>query len=56
MAALDEIRAIYKERADTLADDIKDLHMGPRRLGRCEEVFAQLQQAAGAVQGQTSMQ
>ena len=42
-SALDEIRSVYKEQSDALANDVKELHMGPRGLRRCEEVFAGLQ-------------
>ena len=39
IGSLEEIRTIYKERARSLSNDIQELHMGPRGLGRCEERF-----------------
>ena len=39
---LEEIRKIYKERARSLSNDIQELHMGPRGLGRCEDRFMEL--------------
>ena len=40
--SLEGIRSIYKERTDSLLDDVQELYMGPRGLGRCEERFLEL--------------
>ena len=39
---LEEIRKSYKDRAKSLSQDIQELHMGPRGLGRCEDRFMEL--------------
>ena len=40
--AMEEIRTVYKDRSKILSTEIKQLHMGPRRLGRCEEMFMEI--------------
>ena len=40
--ALEEIRAVYKKCSSALGDEVKELHMGPRGRGRCEEAFMEL--------------
>ena len=42
MEALEEIRTSYKKRSKVLSQDIQELHMGPRGLGRCEDRFMEL--------------
>ena len=40
--ALEGIWTSYKDRVRILSTHIKELHMGPRGLGRCEEMFMEL--------------